>query len=174
MWLLGFELWTFGRAVGCSYPLSHLTSPCLFSQVKREFFSLKEREICICAYVCECVHTCVCTHVCMQRHPKGTGCPHPSLYGSSLEAGYLLDSVCTGCPGSHDCTQQVPLTITLSFQSLPSLLLESGVICSTSCPGTFYVAKDDPKLRFFLPLPPGCWDYNWDAGTTLPAPRMGY
>ena len=27
MWLLGFELWTFGRAVQCSYPLSHLTSP---------------------------------------------------------------------------------------------------------------------------------------------------
>jgi hypothetical protein len=27
MWLLGFELWTFGRAVGCSYPLSHLASP---------------------------------------------------------------------------------------------------------------------------------------------------
>jgi hypothetical protein len=27
MWLLGFELLTFGRAVGCSYPLSHLTSP---------------------------------------------------------------------------------------------------------------------------------------------------
>jgi hypothetical protein len=27
MWLLGFELWTFGKAVGCSYPLSHLTSP---------------------------------------------------------------------------------------------------------------------------------------------------
>jgi hypothetical protein len=25
--LLGFELGTFGRAVGCSYPLSHLTSP---------------------------------------------------------------------------------------------------------------------------------------------------
>jgi hypothetical protein len=30
MWLLGFELRTFGRAVGCSYPLSHLTSPVLF------------------------------------------------------------------------------------------------------------------------------------------------
>jgi hypothetical protein len=30
MWLLGFELWTFGRAVGCSYPLSHLTSPDFF------------------------------------------------------------------------------------------------------------------------------------------------
>jgi hypothetical protein len=27
MWLLGFELRTFGRAVGCSSPLSHLTSP---------------------------------------------------------------------------------------------------------------------------------------------------
>jgi hypothetical protein len=27
MWLLGFELQTFGRAVGCSYPLNHLTSP---------------------------------------------------------------------------------------------------------------------------------------------------
>jgi hypothetical protein len=27
MWLLGFELLTFGRAVGCSYPLSHLTNP---------------------------------------------------------------------------------------------------------------------------------------------------
>jgi hypothetical protein len=27
MWLLGFELRTFRRAVGCSYPLSHVTSP---------------------------------------------------------------------------------------------------------------------------------------------------
>jgi hypothetical protein len=27
MWLLVFELLIFGRAVGCSYPLSHLTSP---------------------------------------------------------------------------------------------------------------------------------------------------
>ena len=34
MWLLGFELWTFGRAVGCFYPLSHLTSPLfLFSML---------------------------------------------------------------------------------------------------------------------------------------------
>jgi hypothetical protein len=30
MWLLGFELQTFGRAVGCSYPLSHLTRPELY------------------------------------------------------------------------------------------------------------------------------------------------
>jgi hypothetical protein len=39
MWLLGFELWTFGRAVGCSYPLSHLTSPVVCFQVR---FSLME------------------------------------------------------------------------------------------------------------------------------------
>jgi hypothetical protein len=31
MWLLGFELRTFGRAVGCSYPLSHLTSPSILA-----------------------------------------------------------------------------------------------------------------------------------------------
>jgi hypothetical protein len=31
MWLLGFELQTSGRAVGCSYPLSHLTSPHIHS-----------------------------------------------------------------------------------------------------------------------------------------------
>jgi hypothetical protein len=36
MWLLGFELWTFGRAVGCSYPLSHLTSPQLL--FKKDLF----------------------------------------------------------------------------------------------------------------------------------------
>jgi hypothetical protein len=30
MWLLGFELLTFGRAVRCSYPLNHLTSSVCF------------------------------------------------------------------------------------------------------------------------------------------------
>jgi hypothetical protein len=39
MWLLGFELWTFGRAVGCSYPLSHLTSPS-FLFFKLVFFTV--------------------------------------------------------------------------------------------------------------------------------------
>ena len=34
MWLLGFELWTFGKAVGCSYPLSHLTSPQFSNSLK--------------------------------------------------------------------------------------------------------------------------------------------
>jgi hypothetical protein len=37
MWLLGFELLTFGRAVGCSYPLSHLTSPIL-DNLKSQFY----------------------------------------------------------------------------------------------------------------------------------------
>jgi hypothetical protein len=39
MWLLGFELRTFGRAVGCSYPLSHLTSPvnCILLQTPEDF-----------------------------------------------------------------------------------------------------------------------------------------
>jgi hypothetical protein len=36
MWLLGFELWTFGRAVGYSYQLSHLTSP-FFAFLKNIF-----------------------------------------------------------------------------------------------------------------------------------------
>jgi hypothetical protein len=38
MWLLGFELLTFGRAVGCSYPLSHLTSPPLSHLTSPEYF----------------------------------------------------------------------------------------------------------------------------------------
>jgi hypothetical protein len=38
MWLLGFELLTFGRAVGCSYPLSHLTSPKPHSLNPRDLF----------------------------------------------------------------------------------------------------------------------------------------
>jgi hypothetical protein len=41
MWLLGFELRTFGRAVGCSYPLSHLTSPIHVFLSDREVCDLK-------------------------------------------------------------------------------------------------------------------------------------
>jgi hypothetical protein len=36
MWLLGFELWTFGRAVGYSNPLSHLTSPNILKAFKND------------------------------------------------------------------------------------------------------------------------------------------
>jgi hypothetical protein len=43
MWLLGFELRTFGRAVRCSYLLSHLTSPFL------SFFK-KIYLFCVCEY----------------------------------------------------------------------------------------------------------------------------
>jgi hypothetical protein len=41
MWLLGFELWTFGRAVGYSNPLSHLTSPKIF---KKLTFGVEKRD----------------------------------------------------------------------------------------------------------------------------------
>jgi hypothetical protein len=41
MWLLGFELQTFRRAVGCSYLLSHLTSPRLFFKT---FMYTEEKE----------------------------------------------------------------------------------------------------------------------------------
>jgi hypothetical protein len=33
MWSLGFELRTFGKAIRCSYPLSHLTSPFLLFKI---------------------------------------------------------------------------------------------------------------------------------------------
>jgi hypothetical protein len=39
MWLLVFELWTFGRTVGCSYPLSHLTSPLLVFRDRVSLYS---------------------------------------------------------------------------------------------------------------------------------------
>jgi hypothetical protein len=43
MWLLGFELWIFGRAVGCSYLLSHLTSPhnCFYLLIFLTFIALE-------------------------------------------------------------------------------------------------------------------------------------
>jgi hypothetical protein len=41
MWLLGFELLTFGRAVGCSYPLSHLTSPWVIDLSPYDRWNLK-------------------------------------------------------------------------------------------------------------------------------------
>jgi hypothetical protein len=44
MWLLGFELRTFGRAVGCSYPLSHLTSPAMDSYNIVRFYRVKETQ----------------------------------------------------------------------------------------------------------------------------------
>jgi hypothetical protein len=40
MWLLGFELRTFGGAVKCSYPLSHLASPKINISYKKKNKSL--------------------------------------------------------------------------------------------------------------------------------------
>jgi hypothetical protein len=49
MWLLGFELWTFGRTVGCSYPLSHLSSRFvdfnLGSGIQIKVVSLAQQEL---------------------------------------------------------------------------------------------------------------------------------
>jgi hypothetical protein len=64
MWLLGFELRTFRRAVGCSYPLSHLTSPlfvclCVY---------LECVSVCVCVCVCVCVFVCVHVHMCRFSH----------------------------------------------------------------------------------------------------------
>jgi hypothetical protein len=85
MWLLGFELLTFRRAVGCSYPLSHLTSPvfkilpCSLReptigskhpcQVGSNCSSAQRRESMLLASssaaLCACVCTRVCVHACM-------------------------------------------------------------------------------------------------------------
>jgi hypothetical protein len=43
MWLLGFELWTFGRAVGYSYPLSYLTSLNMTKAIVMPFIKLFKR-----------------------------------------------------------------------------------------------------------------------------------
>jgi hypothetical protein len=53
MWLLGLEHWTFGRAVGYSYPLSHLTSPS--PQLLKLYF------------VCEFGYLCVSVQVRFRR-----------------------------------------------------------------------------------------------------------
>jgi hypothetical protein len=45
MWLLGFELRTFGRAVGCSYLLSHLTSLRIFLKRLRHHFLRKRHKM---------------------------------------------------------------------------------------------------------------------------------
>jgi hypothetical protein len=61
MWLLGFELRTFGRAVGCSYPLSHLTSPqTLFLKFLKfvKYIYIVNASMYLCA--------CVCYGVCME------------------------------------------------------------------------------------------------------------
>jgi hypothetical protein len=70
MWLLGFELLTFGRAVGCSYPLSHLTSPTIFIKYKNApqskkkwvpYIYLNHTNYCLYGLcVCICVYLCVC------------------------------------------------------------------------------------------------------------------
>lgn len=34
------------------------------------------------------------------------------------------------------------------------------VLCSSGCPGTWYIVKDDSELLSLLPLLPNCWEYR--------------
>jgi hypothetical protein len=70
MWLLGFELWTFRRAVRCSYPLSHLTSPQEVSFIEVScmnvaFYQDDHRylySVDMVDHIGVCVCICVCAH----------------------------------------------------------------------------------------------------------------
>jgi hypothetical protein len=71
MWLLGFELRTFGRAVGCSYPLSHLSSPAIL-------FHFKTGVLCIALAVLELTlqtklasNSEICLHMALSVEIKG-------------------------------------------------------------------------------------------------------
>jgi hypothetical protein len=58
MWLLGFELGTFGRAVGCSYPLSHLST--LFDLLSNTWDTI-DYFVLVCFWFLEIRFLCVTT-----------------------------------------------------------------------------------------------------------------
>jgi hypothetical protein len=87
MWLLGFELWTFERAVGCSYPLSHLTSP-------RFSFLLKVLRSALHQHVCSHFVSCLPTisYYCYKM-PASHG--HRKI--TWLKFGLIIYPVCSVC-----------------------------------------------------------------------------
>jgi hypothetical protein len=102
MWLLGFELCTFGRAVGCSYPLSHLTSPCLHILRIRQLLILSELlllpALCFFSRNSNHLHVSRCSFLCILPSPSShlqpvfldpTGSLHPDLTPS-----YMFGSDC--------------------------------------------------------------------------------
>jgi hypothetical protein len=127
MWLLGFELWTFRRAVGCFYPLSHLTSPV------HDF--LKKRFIYLCEYI-----------VAVFRHSRGVQkillqmvCEPPcgcwELNSGPLEEQsvllttepalpaqdtcfHLFTIVCVSLVGEASCSEAVCTSISFFFKDL--------------------------------------------------------
>jgi hypothetical protein len=70
MWLLGFELWTFGRAVGCSYPLSHLNPQSQKQKINEDTEVLPlASQVCTCT--CACIYMQTNTHrLCKHVHIK--------------------------------------------------------------------------------------------------------
>jgi hypothetical protein len=107
MWLLGFELRTFGRAVGCSYPLSHLTSPRYFKvernhEKKRDWLRRWHINGILDLLGLLRSNTVICYHISLKLRLFYVY----RIYNpfSFLEGGVVQDrvSLCSpGCPGTH-------------------------------------------------------------------------
>ncbi len=42
-----------------------MTTPCHILITCADHWTMKDRELCVCAFVCVCVYACVCVHVCV-------------------------------------------------------------------------------------------------------------
>jgi hypothetical protein len=96
MWLLGLELWTIGRAVGCSNPLSHLTSPRFFfksrfSHVKKKKKKVRsQRQLLMDPYEDQTAHL---LHMCRGLGPV-LAC---SAVASSVSVSQQVSWLCRSC-----------------------------------------------------------------------------
>jgi hypothetical protein len=147
MWLLGFELGTFGRAVGCSYPLNHLTSPLIVSYRSRgshPFMSLTVNLLCeVCCAVwlcgvlcvrCDFVVCCVCgvTLWCV------VWCDFVVLLGCRLPECLTLQSCNTHSAPIHNSLKRNTLN------------------CRVVAKGTCHLSKCSMVPFLFLPLSTWC------------------
>jgi hypothetical protein len=109
MWLLGFELLTFGRAVGCSYPLSHLTSPDRLSS-KEPLLTSRQKAFLCSSHRQTRVRTLTCV---------GTSLPLPSSLISGAESvtpgplfcSQLLCLIQCGMPETRTWYRDCPLSV---------------------------------------------------------------
>jgi hypothetical protein len=127
MWLLGFELWTFGRTVGCSYPLSHLTAPS-FSVFLDLFVYLGEVYVCVymCVYVCVCVCVCVRVYMCVYVYMCVCVCVYARICGICVCVCVLCVCVCV-----HSCTHASAHTWTFMLSAQGLTLGLSAMVVST-------------------------------------------